>query len=135
MASAQAKYLNGPIEVVKCACGCDGDVVRRRVHYFPSYLKKTGGALPRFLPGHNGTKKAVAARAAQLKGITGEAAPRWKGGETLQDGYRYIRIGRCLKSNEVVHHIDGDRLNNDPGNLEVMTRAEHARHHAEERYA
>lgn len=39
------------------------------------------------------------------------------------------KIGRKLKPNEVVHHIDGDKLNNDPDNLCVMTRGEHARLH------
>jgi len=39
------------------------------------------------------------------------------------------RLGRKLKPNEVVHHIDGDKLNNDPDNLCVMTRGEHARLH------
>jgi len=34
-------------------------------------------------------------------------------------------LGRKLRSNEVVHHIDGNITNNDPNNLEVMTRADH----------
>lgn len=43
-------------------------------------------------------------------------------------------IGRKLKDGEVVHHIDGDRSNNDPSNLEVMTHREHCRHHANENH-
>ena len=39
-------------------------------------------------------------------------------------------IGRKLLSNEVVHHIDNNRSNNEMTNLELMTRSEHARHHA-----
>lgn len=39
-------------------------------------------------------------------------------------------IGRPLQSDEVVHHRDGDTSNNDPSNLQVMTRAEHMRLHA-----
>lgn len=38
-------------------------------------------------------------------------------------------LGRKLKSNECVHHIDEDRQNNSPENLQVMTRAEHSAHH------
>ena len=38
-------------------------------------------------------------------------------------------LGRPLKENEVVHHIDGDKTNNDPENLRVMDRAEHTRLH------
>lgn len=39
------------------------------------------------------------------------------------------KIGRPLAVGEVVHHIDGDHLNNHPDNLEVMTQAEHMRRH------
>lgn len=38
-------------------------------------------------------------------------------------------IGRSLRSDEIVHHIDGDRHNNAIDNLKVMTRAEHGRLH------
>ena len=40
-----------------------------------------------------------------------------------------VREGRWLSSNEHVHHIDGDRANNVPENLVVMTNAEHAKAH------
>ena len=39
-------------------------------------------------------------------------------------------IGRSLMANECVHHKDGVRDNNDPSNLQLMTRSEHAKHHA-----
>jgi HNH endonuclease len=38
-------------------------------------------------------------------------------------------LGRALTSDEVVHHIDHNPLNNDISNLQVMTRAEHLVHH------
>ena len=38
-------------------------------------------------------------------------------------------LGRPLAANEVVHHIDHNRLNNSPENLMVMTRSEHQRLH------
>jgi hypothetical protein len=66
----------------------------------------------------------------------------------LQGGYRYIsvdgrnvaehryvaecRAGRRLGFNEVVHHVDGDQLNNAPENLVVLSRSEHQRLHAVE---
>ena len=38
-------------------------------------------------------------------------------------------IGRPLERGEIVHHIDGDKHNNDPSNLMVMTQNDHAREH------
>lgn len=38
-------------------------------------------------------------------------------------------IGRKLEQNEVVHHIDFNRLNNDISNLKLMTRGEHSSLH------
>lgn len=36
---------------------------------------------------------------------------------------------RLSRYDVVVHHLDGDHTNNDPGNLVVMSRAEHSRLH------
>ena len=38
-------------------------------------------------------------------------------------------IGRSLRSGEVVHHINEDRLDNRIENLQLMTKGEHATHH------
>lgn len=60
----------------------------------------------------------------------------------LKHGDKWIRehrivmqehLGRELTSDEVVHHKDKDKLNNDISNLEVMTNEEHSRMHAIER--
>ena len=39
------------------------------------------------------------------------------------------KLGRLLKAGEIVHHVDGNKRNNDPDNLMVMTQAEHCRLH------
>lgn len=39
------------------------------------------------------------------------------------------RLGRRLRPDEIVHHIDEDRSNNSENNLALMTRSGHARHH------
>lgn len=42
------------------------------------------------------------------------------------------KLGRKLTSNEIVHHIDGNKLNNDPSNLIIVTRKEHIKIHRED---
>ena len=42
------------------------------------------------------------------------------------------KIGRRLKKGEIVHHVDGNKFNNAPENLEVMTNSDHAKHHAKQ---
>ena len=38
-------------------------------------------------------------------------------------------IGRKLKNNEIVHHKDMNKLNNDISNLQIVSRSEHAKIH------
>lgn len=100
-----------------CACGCE-KVVRGKWHQ-----------------GHN------------RRGVP----PTNKRGYTISNGYRYIYspghpdahpktcyveehrlvmeavIGRILRRNEVVHHKNGDRADNRPHNLQLMTKREHDR--------
>lgn len=79
----------------------------------------------------------------------GKNNPAWKGGErSRNDGYVLVWtqegerlkhrvvmeavMGRRLEDNEIVHHIDGDKSNNNPDNLVVMTQSEHTSVHAVE---
>ena len=73
----------------------------------------------------------------------GPANPKWKGGtHTNGDGYLRItagplrgvyvhrlvleaKLGRPLAPDENAHHIDGDRLNDHPDNLEAVHESEH----------
>lgn len=90
--------------------------------------------------------------------VKGANAPWWKGGSMVNaKGYRLViapddfpfkdmlcrdnrirehrmvyalHIGRSLRRSEVVHHINGDRLDNRIENLELFSsHAEHMRHH------
>ena len=44
-----------------------------------------------------------------------------------------VKLGRWLKRGECVHHLDGDRVNNKPENLAVMSASSHAKTHAKQR--
>ena len=39
-------------------------------------------------------------------------------------------IGRLLEYNELVHHKDGNKFNNEDDNLQIMTVSEHSKHHS-----
>lgn len=81
--------------------------------------------------------KAAAAR-------TGEENPNWKGGVPSM-GYpvvyvkrrrvrehRYVMekyLKRKLRRNEEVHHLDGNKFNNDLSNLVVLSKVDHAKLH------
>lgn len=39
------------------------------------------------------------------------------------------KLGRKLRKGEIVHHIDHNKKNNKPSNLQVMTQAQHCRLH------
>jgi hypothetical protein len=46
--------------------------------------------------------------------------------------YRWVmeqHLGRELSPDEVIHHIDGDKTNDDLSNLQLMTQSEHAKLH------
>jgi hypothetical protein len=82
----------------------------------------------------------------------GSANPAWKGGRRIRrDGYIVVwtpdgdilehrkimqdHLGRLLSPEEIVHHKDGNKQNNEISNLELMTQNQHARHHAPEMHA
>ena len=52
-----------------------------------------------------------------------------KGNYKLHRKIMEEHLGRKLNLNEIVHHIDGNKLNNNIENLKVMTRGEHSRYH------
>lgn len=86
-------------------------------------------------------------------GKKGAAHPAWKGGQRIdRDGYiktyatdhpwprrggyigehvrlMELKIGRRIKSNEVVHHINDDNTDNRIENLELKTGSSHSKDH------
>ena len=101
---------------------------------------------------HIGKKLSPEHRAKVIKTLsssgdqTGENNHNWKGGRVLtEEGYILVRtensykkehrltleqqLGRQLKSNEEVHHLDGDKSNNDIRNLIIVSSLDHQKIH------
>lgn len=106
-----------------CACGCGGLALRK------------------FVNGHNTRLMSSEEQSRRGNLNTGAhflntGAGKWYRKVDQRHEHRTVmekRLGRNLSFNEVVHHKDNDKRNNDPDNLELMTRSEHSRHHALER--
>lgn len=78
----------------------------------------------------NARNNAEASRLAQLDRGEGKTYRKYHGVHEHRV-VAAIKIGRPLRKGEVVHHIDGDKRNNAPDNLEVLpSQAEHARLHS-----
>lgn len=91
-----------------------------------------------FKKGHRHSQTTLKKISNKLIGrFLGSKSPTWKGGRVIRSGYimisimgKYIRehrlvmekhLGRFLRPKEVVHHIDGDRANNQLNNLMLFS--------------
>lgn len=126
------------MSLCECGCGLPAPVPMQN-NASKGHIK---GHPLRFRHGHHG------------RGKTGADAPNWKGGRLVDatghrrvlvgkthpmadsKGYCYehrlvaaAAIGRMLRGDEDVHHIDLDPLNNEPANLLVVSRSLHQRIH------
>jgi hypothetical protein len=123
---------------IKCECGCGENIVVAIGAKSPIHNR-------RFKTGHNSRVRPC-------------DRPHWKGGKIInsqgyiliykpdhqyatRDGYvrehRLVmekKLGRYLKPNEVVHHIDGNKQNNKLSNLKLMTETEHKSLEMKKRY-
>lgn len=109
-----------------CECGCGRLALRRFVNGHNTRTLPVGEQSRR---GRKNTGAVLAAR--------GEATSTYYRKRGQRHEHRTVAeqmLGRPLARDEIVHHIDGNKRNNDPSNLQVMTQAEHARLHMLERY-
>ncbi len=51
-------------------------------------------------------------------------------GITVHRGILEKKLGRELRADEEVHHIDGNHFNNDPDNLIALSKSEHSKIHS-----
>lgn len=151
-----------PAGFCQCGCGSPTDLAERthssrgwikgrpKRYLFNHHLKK--------YKGENHGMYGRVGEAGPMWGMRAEQCPTWNGGRR-KDGRGYMRayapnhpnrsvdgyvyehrlimekeLGRLLSKEEIVHHIDGDRMNNIPSNLQVMSSADHTRLHSNERW-
>ena len=74
-------------------------------------------------------RKGGAVRGAQKRAASTGRSYRKRKGRHEHRVVAEEALGRPLRHGEVVHHIDGDHLNNVPENLQVMTQGDHVREH------
>ena len=126
------------VKLCECGCGMETPIAKRT----RSSRGQTKGEPLRFINGHN-ARLFDSTEQRRRSSFRDPDNLRYTGS---RDNYIKLKgrhmhrvvaeeiLGRKLLPHEIVHHRDGDKWNNDPSNLLVMTQAEHARIHCQIRW-
>jgi hypothetical protein len=121
--------------IILCACGCGTPT--------PQAIRTRGtrgivkGQFFRYINGHNANlfsseeqRRRASFRDKDALRYSGKRTNYVKlGGVHMHRVVMEKVLGRKLVKGEIVHHIDGDKWNNNPDNLQVMTQSEHIKLH------
>lgn len=125
--------------IILCACGCGTPTPQ--IKKTKNYRGEVKGGFFKFINGHN--SRLIDSKEQQRRAsFRNPDVLRYSGSKNNyvklkgRHMHRVVMeqvLGRKLLKGEIVHHIDGDKWNNSPENLKVMTQSEHIKLHLHEK--
>lgn len=149
---AKSKYIGKNIKNKCCSNNCYNNFVKQKKEEIlqknTHVCNNCGKIFVRKVPSTN--ILFFCSQECSIEYMRGYLSPFYRGGSINSQGYKIIKIngksfyehriimedyiGRKLDDNEDVHHKDGNKLNNDISNLEIINKTEHGKIHAHQRW-